>query len=84
VRLLNSLLPLVQAERRKVEKERGPSLKPFKDKIYWTLLPIGIIIGFFVIFVYPKKTIYGFLLIIVFWIVYYTWTYFDEKRNNKE
>ncbi|TYS64208.1 hypothetical protein FZD47_12065 [Bacillus infantis] len=62
-------------------RKRGPSVKPFKDKIYWTLMPIGIIIGFFIVFILPIKNIYAFILPIIFWVIYYTWTYFDEKKT---
>ncbi len=65
-------------------RKRGLPLKPFKDKIYWTLMPITLIIGYLVIFVLPIKNTYSYLVLIVFWIVYYTWTYFDEKRNKKQ
>lgn len=58
-------------------------MKPFKDKIYWTLLPIGIVIGIFAVFVLPIKNTYALILPIVFWVVYYTWTYLDEKKRNR-
>jgi hypothetical protein len=64
-------------------RKRGLPLKPFKDKIYWTLLPIGIIIGFVIIFVLPINNTYAYILPVVFWVVYYTWTYFEEKKRNK-
>ncbi|PLR73259.1 hypothetical protein CYJ37_06830 [Bacillus sp. UMB0728] len=65
-------------------RKRGLPLKPFKDKIYWTLMPVALIISIVIIFFLPIKNIYAYMTPLVFWIVYYIWTYFDEKRNKKQ
>ncbi|MFC4619000.1 hypothetical protein ACFO4N_09690 [Camelliibacillus cellulosilyticus] len=60
-------------------------MKHLKDRIYWTLLPFAVIIGFVFIFIFPKNGfIYANITIIVFWIVYYTWTYIDKKQSGKK
>ncbi len=55
-----------------------------KNKIYWILLPFPIIIGIsFIVFFPENGFIYAFITMIVFWIVYYSWTYIDRKSNKK-
>lgn len=57
-------------------------MNPFANKIYWMLLPFAIFIGLFFIMVFPTNGFtYAFLSTIVFWIVYYIWTYITKKRN---
>ncbi len=59
-------------------------MNPFFNKIYWMLLPFAVIIGLIFIFIFPENgVIYAFITVIVFWIVYYTWTYITKKDDQK-
>lgn len=60
-------------------------MKHLKSRIYWTLLPYAVIISLVFIFIFPKNGfVYAYIMLIVFWIVYYTWTYIDKKQNGKK
>lgn len=58
-------------------------MKHFKNKRYWILLLPTLLIGLSLIFIIPNNNgfPYAFSVIVLFWIVYYTWTYYAEKKN---
>jgi len=57
----------------------------FKNKRYWILMPPSLLIYISLIILMPdnKGILYGLLVIALFWIVYYTWTYYAEKNSKK-
>ncbi|KHE66876.1 hypothetical protein, partial [Halobacillus sp. BBL2006] len=57
----------------------------FKDKRFWMLIP-PFFITFLLLFIllpYEYK-FYSFVVLLVFWMVYYTWNHLTEKRKKKE
>lgn len=52
------------------------------DKKYWILMPPFAIVTFALIIILPnEKRFYAFLLMILFWITYYSWKYADKKKR---
>ncbi|RSL29048.1 hypothetical protein D7Z54_33345 [Salibacterium salarium] len=57
--------------------------KDLKNKRYWILMPPFLIIALLLFTFLPNNYRYfSFLVIIVFWVVYYSWNYFAGKKNN--
>ncbi|MGP4077397.1 hypothetical protein [Halobacillus sp. K22] len=57
----------------------------FKNKRYWILMPPFLLMTvLLVIFLPIEHRWYAFLPIIVFWIVYYIWNYYSQKKNNSK
>ncbi|TMN20836.1 hypothetical protein FFL34_00955 [Lentibacillus cibarius] len=61
-------------------------LNTFKDKIYWILLlPFLTILVFLSIFIGDSNTkaflILGFIDVSLFWLTYYLWKYFSNKKR---
>jgi hypothetical protein len=56
-------------------------LKDFKNKRYWILLPLFLIIGMILIIYLPHNfKPLAILTALVFWGVYYVWNYFAKKE----
>ncbi|RPF55403.1 hypothetical protein EDC24_0274 [Aquisalibacillus elongatus] len=57
--------------------------KDFKNKRYWILMLPFLIIALLLFTFLPNNYRYfSFLLIIVFWVIYYSWNHFERKKNN--
>ena len=57
--------------------------KGFKNKHYWILMPPFLLTSLLLIVFLPSDyKYYSFLVIILFWIVYYSWNYYGVKKNN--
>jgi hypothetical protein len=53
----------------------------FKNKRYWILMPpfflFAVLLGLYL----PNDLKpYIFLIVLLFWVIYYSWSYFDKKR----
>lgn len=61
-------------------------MKVFKNKRYWILMPPTLLIGISLIIFIPNNDgfPYAFSSLVLFWIVYYTCTYYAEKKNNRQ
>lgn len=54
-------------------------------KKYFILMPPALIIGIFLIYYFPvSQKPYLFLIPLVFWIIYYTWIYFEKRHENRK
>lgn len=55
----------------------------FKNKKYWILMPPFLILAI-ALLTYTDNSSYGFLAIIIFWIIYYSWNYIEKKKQAKK
>ncbi len=56
--------------------------KDFKNKRYWILMPSFLIVALLLNTFLPNEyRHYSFLTIIIFWIVYYIWNYYADKKQ---
>ncbi|WP_368901641.1 hypothetical protein [Oceanobacillus oncorhynchi] len=61
-------------------------MNTFKNKRYWILMPPSLLISISLIIFIPenKGILYAFVVIALFWIVYYTWTYYVKKNSRNK
>jgi hypothetical protein len=54
-------------------------------KKYWILLPPFLVITIFLAIYLPQKLKpFTPLILLVFWVVYYTWIYVENEKNKKQ
>ncbi|WP_339183723.1 hypothetical protein [Oceanobacillus sp. FSL W7-1293] len=60
-------------------------MNTFKHKRYWILMPPSLLISISLIIFIPdnKRTLYAFLVIALFWIVYYMDVLCKEKQQEE-
>ncbi|OES45460.1 hypothetical protein BA724_17575 [Domibacillus iocasae] len=53
-------------------------------KKYWTLFPLVLLAFLYLYFNYPERIDIGFLVVILFWITYYSWIFIEKKLVTKK
>ncbi|RKQ34008.1 hypothetical protein D8M06_09315 [Oceanobacillus halophilus] len=61
-------------------------IKHFKNTRYWMIMPPFLLTAIIIFFFIPRefRGYYPLFVIIIFWLIYYTWNYIAKKKRNSD